>query len=336
MTTANPALALSYVKTIGMTSNSATGRGFANPIDLAVTDDGRILVLNRGEYVFSRITVCNLDEDYIGEIGSDGEGDGQWRLPTSIALDSKGNIYTADERLHRITIFDPSGAFAAKWGAHGSGPGEIDGPSGLAFDADDNLYVVDQRNDRVQKFSASGDPIMQFGEPGSEPGQFNRPWGVCLDSDGDVYVADWRNDRVQKFSSSGDPIMQLGEPGQEAGMLNRPAAVAVTDDGYIIVADWGNERVQVFDAAGRFELLLQGQATLSKWAEDFLAANPDEAAQRAISNLTPDLPPHLHTPYHIASQTEPYFWGPTSVNLDAEGRIYITESARHRFQVYSR
>ena len=44
-----------------------------------------------------------------GEIGSDGEGDGQFRMPSAIAVDSKGNVYTADEYLHRITVFDSSG-----------------------------------------------------------------------------------------------------------------------------------------------------------------------------------------------------------------------------------
>ena len=337
MTTDIAAMELSYVKTIGMTSNSPTGRGFANPVDLAITEDGRILVMNRGAYVFSRITICDLNnEEYLGEIGSDGEGDGQFRLPTSIALDSKGNVYTADEYLHRITVFDSSGAFAAKWGDHGCAPGEIDGPSGLAIDSDDNVYVVDQRNDRVQKFTSDGSLIAGFGESGSGPGQFNRPWGIGLDSAQNVYVADWRNDRIQKLSPDGEPIMQLGDPGQDPGQLRRPAGVSVTEDGYIVVADWGNERVQVFDSAGRFELLLQGQATLSKWAEEFLAANPDEARTRALSNLTPDLPAHLQTHYHVASQTEPYFWGPTSVKLDGEGCLYVTESARHRFQIYKR
>ena len=336
MTTDTAALELSYVKTIGMTSNSPTGRGFANPIDLAFTQDGRILVMNRGEYVFSRVTICDLDEEYFGEIGSDGEGDGQFRMASSIAVDSKGNVYTADEYLHRITVFDSSGAFAAKWGEHGSAPGQIDGPSGLAIDPDDNVYIVDQRNDRVQKFTSDGSLLAGWGESGGGPGQFNRPWGIGLDSCGNIYVADWRNDRIQKLSPDGEPIMQFGDPGGEPGQLQRPSGVAVTDDGYIAVADWGNERVQVFDSAGRFEKLLQGQATLSKWAEEFLAANPDEARTRSMSDLTPDLPDHLQTHYHVASQTEPYFWGPSSVKFDAEGRLYVTESARHRFQVYER
>jgi hypothetical protein len=54
------------------------------------------------------------------------------------------------------------------------------------------------------------------------------------------------------------------------------------------------------------------------------------------ANLFPELPAHLNTPYHISSQTEPYFWGPVSVSLDREGRIYVTEANRHRFQVYQK
>ena len=53
-------------------------------------------------------------------------------------------------------------------------------------------------------------------------------------------------------------------------------------------------------------------------------------------DLTPELPPHLTTPYHVSSQTEPYFWGPVAVSLDREGRLYVVETNRHRFQVYQK
>ena len=56
---------------------------------------------------------------------------------------------------------------------------------------------------------------------------------------------------------------------------------------------------------GSFQLKLGGQATLSKWAEEFFASDPDKMETREIANLVPDLPPHLNTPYHISSQTEP-------------------------------
>ena len=57
---------------------------------------------------------------------------------------------------------------------------------------------------------------------------------------------------------------------------------------------------------------------------------------RDESDLMPKLPDHLSSPYHVSSQTEPYFWGPVSVSLDGEGRLYVTETNRHRIQVYQK
>ena len=58
--------------------------------------------------------------------------------------------------------------------------------------------------------------------------------------------------------------------------MHRPSSVAVDPEGYIYIADWGNERVQVLGPDGSFQLLLRGQATLSKWAAEYLTVNPDE------------------------------------------------------------
>ena len=124
--------------------------------------------------------------------------------------------------------------------------------------------------------------------------------------------------------------------GDGDGQFYRPSAVAVDPAGYIYVADWGNERVQVLDPDGSFQVMLRGQATLSKWAEDFLAVNPDEKVTREMSNLIPELPPHLNTPHLTSSQIEPYFWGPVSVKLDREGRLYVPETNRHRVQIYQK
>ncbi len=337
--TATKPLTLEYVKTIGITNNASSGRGFHHPVGLVVSRDRRIFVLNRGiigggRGRLARIGVCNLDEEYLDEFGSFGSGDGQFEFATAIAMDSRERIYVADEYLHRISVFDTSGEFLGKWGTFGSEDGEIDGPSGLAFDSDDNLYVVDQNNHRVQKFTADGRFLLSWGEHGSGEGRFNMPWGIALDSDSNVYVADWRNDRIQQFTSEGKFLAVFGEPGEGDGRLDRPSGVTVDADGNVYVADWGNERVQVFGPDGGFLLKLRGQATLSKWATDFLEANDDEKRERDVSNLLPELPPHLQTPYHISSQSEPYFWGPVAVALDDQGHLYVAEHSRHRFQVY--
>ena len=338
--TATRSVALDYVKTIGIVNNGLNGRGFANPYDTAVSKDGRIFVLNRcdaARVAAIRVGICNLEEDYLGEFGNGyGDGDGQFVLPVAMNFDSRDRLYVADEHNHRVSIFDSSGTFLSKWGAHGSGDGDLNGPAGIAIDGDDNVYVVDQHNHRVQKFTADGGYLLKWGKYGSGEGQLNMPWGATVDSRGDVYVADWRNDRIQKFSPDGRFLASFGEPGDGDGQFHRPSSVAVDPDGYVYVADWGNERVQLLGPDGSFQLKLRGQATLSDWAKQFFAANPDEMTTRETSDMVPDLPPHLDTHDHISSQIEPYFWGPVSVKLDGEGRLYVTETNRHRFQIYQR
>ena len=333
-------LTLKYAKTIGIVNNGYNGRGFANPYDVAVSREGRIFVLNRCDPARAagiRVGICTLDEAYLGEFGKGfGSGDGQFAWPVAMAFDSQERLYITDEHQHRLSIFDTSGTFLGTWGVFGSNPGELNGPAGIAIDAQDQVYVVDQHNHRVQKFTTDGTYILQWGEAGTRDGQFNLPWGVAVDTQGDVYVADWGNDRLQKFTPAGQFVARFGESGQGEGQFHRPSGVAVDPEGYIYVADWGNERVQVLAPDGSFQFQLRGQATLSKWAEEYFAANPEEWQTRQISNLVPPLPPHLNTPYHISSQTEPYFWGPVSVTLDCHNRLYVPETNRHRVQIYQK
>jgi DNA-binding beta-propeller fold protein YncE len=330
---------LVYVKTIGIANNSNNGRGFANPVSLAVSSDDRIFVLNRSDPVLAhaiRVGICTLEEEHIGEFGDgSGEGDTQFRLPTGIAFDSQDRLYVTDEYLNRVTVFDSSGHFLGKWGQSGRRDGQFNGPAGIAFNSADNAFVVDQHNNRVQKFNRDGEYLLQWGHGGSNAGELDLPWGVTVDSEDNVYVADWRNDRVQKFTPDGRFLAAFGEPGDGDGQFHRPSDVAVDCEGIIYVADWGNERVQVLAPNGAFQTKERGQATLSKWAEEFYASNPDESTTRDVSNLFPTLPDHS-TPYQVSSQTEAYFWGPTSVTLDKEGRLYVTESNRHRVQVFQR
>lgn len=337
---AAPDITLQYVKTIGIVNNGYNGRGFANPYAVAVSRDGRIFVLNRCDPARAaaiRVGICTLDEAYLGEFGKGfGAGDGQFALPVAMAFDSQDRLYITDEYHHRVSVFDSQGTFLSKWGVPGRGPGELSGPAGIAIDAEDHIYLVDQNNNRIQKFTTDGRFLVQWGEAGTGAGQFNLPWGIAVDTQGQVYVADWRNDRIQKFTANGKFLASFGEPGQGEGQFQRPAGVVVDPEGFIYVADWGNERVQVLGADGRFQLLLRGQATLSKWAEEYFASNPEEWQVRVISDLKPPLPSHLQTPYHIASQTEPYFWGPVSVTLDREQRLYVPETNRHRVQIYQK
>ena len=338
-TTANKTDFLVYSHTLGL--STMEGRGFYYPSDTALGKDGVIYTVSRsleGEATARgvRVTVYDVDSEFSHTFSTYGDGPGQMLWPTAILVDRQGRVFISDEQLHRITIFDASGDFLSMWGERGSAEGQLDGPSGMAFDSDENLYVVDHLNNRVQKFTSDGRFLLAFGSEGDGDGQFNLPWGAALDSDGDVYVADWRNDRVQKLSGEGAFIASYGSTGQGDGEFRRPSGVAVDGEGYIYVSDWGNERVQVLGPDGEFIATYRGEATTSKWADDFLNTNLEEAAARAQSNLEPEMDFFDPTPHEESSHIEKYFWAPTSVKLDDEGSLYVTESNRHRVQVYRR
>ena len=328
---------LKYSFTVGMTTME--GRGFYYPTDSVLGRNGHIYVPNRSIPIVDRgirICVCDVEGGYHGTFGFRGEGDGQFKWPSSGAVDSDGLLYFSDEYLHRISAFDPSGEFVGKWGVHGSDQGELDSPSGLAFDREDNLYVSDTYNNRIQKFTKDGRFLASFGSEGDRDGQLGLPWGLTVGDGGNVYVADWGNDRIQKFSPDGHFLASYGSSGRGDGQFYRPAGVAVDDDGYIYIADWGNQRVQVLDPDGGFVIKLRGEATLSVWAENFLRVNAEEGRARAEADLEPDIEFFNDDPHEESSHIEKYFWAPISVRLDDAGRLYVTDSNRHRIQVYER
>lgn len=328
---------LVYDRTLGVAAMEF--RGFYYPVDMAINEEGRIYGLNRsheGDPRGVRICMFDYDSNYFGSFGSVGEEDGQFTWATSIAIDREGLVYVADEYTDRISIFDSEGNYLRKWGEHGDTPGQMDGPASMAFDHDDNLFISDHRNNRIQKFTKDGRYISSFGKEGDGDGEFNLPWGVTVSPSGDLYVVDWRNDRIQRFTSGGEFKSKYLESGSAEGQLNRPASVAVDKTGHMYVADWGNDRVQVFDPDGGFVMTLEGQATVSPWAQEFLDASPTEAAARYESDLRVALNARTGGTYEKRSHIEHLFWAPISIKLDLEGRIYVTDRNRHRVQVYRR
>ncbi len=335
MTTAQRTKRLEYSHTMGMTVME--GKGFYYPVDAAVGKDDRLYVISRSKEETTRgirVTICDAESGYFGNFGGYGFGGGQFVWPACGATDSQGRFFISDERLHRVTAYDADGAYLFHWGHQGSGEGELDTPSGLAFDGQDNIYVADTYNNRVQKFTADGRFLLSISGEGDRG--VSLPWGLACDAQDNVYIADFGNDAIKKFSSDGEFLAAFGSSGRGEGQFTRPASVAVDREGYIYVADWGNERVQVLDAAGNFVQLLRGEATISEWAANFLSINREEAAARTTANLDMEIDYFIDDPHEESSHIEKYFWCPVSVKLDSQGRLYVTETNRHRLQIYRR
>ena len=335
---------MKYSLTLGILA--MRGRGFEYPTDLVPAKNGKIYVANRSRAPALtsgqggiRVTVLDLNSEFYGTFGFSEISDENLFSPTCLTEDNFGSIYITDDFVHQVKKFDSDGNFVSAWGKYGSGIGQFDGPSGIAVDKQNNIYISDTHNHRIQKYSSEGDLIESFGSYGSNPGQFNLPWGIGISHIGEIYVADWANDRIQRFSSEGEYISTVGSSGRGEGQLLRPSGVTVDEFGYFYVADWGNERVQIFDNHGDFLQLLRGEATLSKWAQSFMESNVDERDTGKNANLEPVAGIDFSDtgdPHRESAYVEKLFWGPVSVKLDSDGRLYVTDGNRHRVQVFER
>ncbi len=328
---------MKYRQTVGLCSME--GRGFYYPSDTLITGDGKMYTVNRsldGDYRGVRVTIYDVSEEYYGTFSEYGEKPGEMVWPTAISQTSDGNILIADEYLNRVSVFEPDGKLVSTWGNTGSELHEIDGPSGLAIDQDDRVFISDHRNHRIQVMSRTGNHLYSFGRRGDGDGQLNSPWGITIAPNGDVYVADWLNDRIQRFHPDGKFVASYGESGRGENQLFRPASVCVDSEGYIYIADWGNQRLKIMDPSGKVLQSLRGEATASRWAKIFLDINVEEARARENSDLETEFEYFVNDPHETSSHIEKLFWAPISVKMDSEETLYVTESNRHRIQIYSK
>tara|TARA_A100001037_G_scaffold141097_2_gene127935 strand:- start:15051 stop:16100 length:1050 start_codon:yes stop_codon:yes gene_type:complete len=313
---------LTYKKTLGMRRLTNT------PSDLTIGPNNTLYILCRGGQAVTFLrTLTTEDQDllafnFVGKGGGGDGGDfsleGKYIWPASLAYHSGGTIFMSDEGTHMITEMTPDGKLVAQWGDYGAEIGQLNRPSGIAFDNEGNLLIVNAMNHRVDRFSTKGQFLQSIGSFGNGTEQLDMPWGIAVSDNGDIYVSDWHNKRVQIFDRAGKHIRQIGGPGENDGEFIEPTGLAVDKNGDVFVADKATNKVQLFNSDGAFVQKITGDATLGKQAIDFLYSNPMALRIREMTPLEP----------------QKDLRGPTSVKVDSDNHVYITDYASHRIQVY--
>ena len=327
---------IEYMLTLGIVAME--GRGFEYPTDSVTAPNGRLYVPNKSRDFGERgvrLTVLDIESEFYGTFGTYGESEGHLQSPSAVESTKDGRILVCDDYTHTVNLFDLDGVFLDRWGMHGEGLKELNGPSGVAVDSNNNVYISDTRNHRIQKFSIDGVHLGSFGERGMRKGQFELPWGISFTPRNTLCVADWGNSRVQELTLDGEVSSVIDNFSNSDYELKYPSSAVIDNNGTTYIADWGNERIKVIDAGGAMVQNLRGEATISKWASDFLSSNAEENNARLASNLEVDLDfLEDHDPHSESAHIEKYFWSPVSVKLDHLDRVYVTETNRHRIQVY--
>lgn len=181
---------------------------------VAVDANDAVYVLQRGE---PPLLAFDREGEYVR-----GWGDGLFKVPHGLRIDSQGNVWTTDNGNHVLRKFTREGKLLATLGVEGKAGGGKEGfraPDDVVFGSNGNLYVADSGNGRIVKLAADGSFLTQWGSKGKGPGQFATAHGLAIDRDDRIYVADRGNKRIQVFDSSGKHLADWTGFGNPFGLL---------------------------------------------------------------------------------------------------------------------
>jgi DNA-binding beta-propeller fold protein YncE len=171
--------------------------------------------------------------------------------PYGMAIDSKSNLYVADQKVGAIFIFNTEthAAELIKNKEHAHFVRII----GLAIDDNDRLFVADPGLHHIMVLDASHkatDVITQG---------LNEPGNLAIDRENRLlYVSDVALDQVLVYDADSLQLKRkIGTTGKNheltsPGDFAKPTGLAVDEDGNLYVCDTLNNRIEVFDADGTF------------------------------------------------------------------------------------
>jgi DNA-binding beta-propeller fold protein YncE len=218
------------------------------PTGLGVAPDGRVFAADTH---YHRVLIFESDGRLAGEFGSAGDGPGQFRLPTDVAVDREGFVYVSEYGGNdRISKFTPRLEYMFSFDGGESGV-RVERPQSLCLDPDGALWVADACNHRICQFDREGRLVRAFGRPGVEPGELRFPYNVDVLADGTLVVCEYGNNRVQRFSRDGRSLGTWGSAGRQPGKLAYPWALVVGAGDRVFIVDSGNNRIQVIAGRGR-------------------------------------------------------------------------------------
>ena len=163
-----------------------TGDGpdtFNRPTDVAVAPNGDFFVSDG--YGNSRVVKFDRDGKFLKSWGSKGTGPGEFDLPHSIVIDSRGRVLVGDRENGRVQIFDQQGTYLDQWN-------DVSAPYGLHITEDDILLVADANGGSITIVDGSGQKLDVIGGLG-------RPHWVSMDARGNIYFADVRAQNLGKL-----------------------------------------------------------------------------------------------------------------------------------------
>jgi streptogramin lyase len=163
--------------------------------------------------------------------------------PYVLAIDSSGNVWTANNTGNSISKFSPLGAAISP--STGYTGGGLNGPSDVAIDSSGNVWVTNNGGSSISEFSSSGSPVSASGYTG---GGLDGPFFLAIDKSGNVWASNHRPgaNSISELNSSGMAVS--GSSGFTGGGLDAPFGIASDVSGDIWIANNGGNSISEFNS----------------------------------------------------------------------------------------
>ncbi len=177
--------------------------GLLDPVGIAIDTENRLVYVVDTQA--DQVAVFDADTlKPIRRMGTAGQkhessAQGDFALPSGVAVDKDGNVYVTDTMNSRVEEFDADGNFIREFGKNCDGQGCTPKPKGIAIDSDGNVWVADPMLDVLQIFSPGGTMLGYLGGHGNQAGMFSSLQSVAVDKNNRVFAADQYPGRVQMF-----------------------------------------------------------------------------------------------------------------------------------------
>jgi len=293
------------------------------PTAIALDSSGDLFIADSVNNVIREVSGGVINTVAGGGSPSSGIGDGGPATaallsnPSSVAVDSSGNLYIADygDNVIRevsggvINTVAGDGSYGYSGDGHQATAALLSGPTGVAVDTSGNLYIADSGNNVIREVSGgvintvAGNGTAGYSGDGNQPtgAELSNPTGVAVDSFGNVYIADTDNNVIREVSGGvintiaggGSPSTGIGDGGPATNaVLSNPYAVAVDSSGNLYIADTENDVIR--EVAG---------GVINTVAGDGFVTYSGDGGQATSAGLS----------------------YPSSVAVDASGNIYIAD-----------
>ena len=193
-------------------SIGSSGRGDGQfDIPYSISIRGEVIYI--ADYGNHRIQKLTTGGKFLHKFGKKGSGQGQFRYPSGVVVDSKNRVIVSDRDNNRVQVFSHVGNWLLTIDGTRTGNTCFYRPLGLVFDPQGNIHVAASGSNTIKVFTPEGTYVRSYGD-------VKNPSGVAVNEEGYSFVSEL----------DGDCFLIFGPPGQKVhtvGNLNKPCGVAL-------------------------------------------------------------------------------------------------------------